>query len=87
MDEINRILFIELLVGIGDVAIALSAIHALARSYPHSRLTILTFAIGGQLLETDPSIYRVIYARQGKAREAVKSTFSSGDIRANCFRY
>ncbi|WP_199290066.1 glycosyltransferase family 9 protein, partial [Leptolyngbya sp. FACHB-36] len=67
----QRILFIELLGGIGDVVIALPAIHALARSHSAAELTVLTFAPGGELLESDPLIHRVVYAKQGEARQAV----------------
>ncbi|MBD3881485.1 glycosyltransferase family 9 protein [Phormidium tenue FACHB-886] len=67
----QRILFIELLGGIGDVAIALPAIHAVARSHPAARLTVLTFAPGDQLLTADPLIDRVVCAPKGEARQAV----------------
>ncbi len=71
MDKIRSILFVELLGGIGDVLIALPAIHALGRSHPSAQLTVLTFAPGGDLLRHDPLIHRVIYAKQGEARTAV----------------
>lgn len=68
---IQSILFIELLGGIGDLVIALPAIHAVARSYPTARLTVLTFAPGNQLLITDPLIQRVVCAEKRAARQAV----------------
>jgi ADP-heptose:LPS heptosyltransferase len=68
----QHILFIELLGGIGDVLIALPAIQALGRSYPGATLTVLTFAAGGQLIETDPLIHRVIYAKKENARGLVE---------------
>lgn len=68
---IQTILFIELLGGIGDLVIALPAIHAVARSYPTAHLTVLTFAPGNQLLTTDPLIQRVVCAEKGAARQAV----------------
>jgi ADP-heptose:LPS heptosyltransferase len=68
---IQTILFIELLGGIGDLVIALPAIHAVARSYPTAHLTVLTFAPGDQLLTTDPLIQRVICAEKGAARQMV----------------
>src|SRR5690242_4520109 len=71
MGEFHQILFIELLGGIGDVVIALPAIHALARSHPAAQVTVLTFAPGGELLETDPLIHRVIYARKGEVRQTI----------------
>lgn len=46
--QYQRILFIELLGGIGDLVIALPAIHAVARSHPKAHLTVLTFAPGGE---------------------------------------
>ncbi|KOP23181.1 glycosyl transferase [Hapalosiphon sp. MRB220] len=67
----RKILFVELLGGIGDVLIALDVIQALTRSYPKTELTVLTFAPGGELLETDPLIHRVVYAETGKAKQSV----------------
>jgi ADP-heptose:LPS heptosyltransferase len=72
MPNIQRILFVELLGGIGDVVIALPAIHALARSHPHAHVTVLTFAPGGELLTADPLIHQVIYAAKGQARRAIE---------------
>ena len=56
----QNILFIELLGGIGDLLIALSAIQAIGRSYPSAKLTVLTFAPGGELLRPNPLIDQVI---------------------------
>lgn len=67
----QRILFIELLGGIGDVLIALSAIQALARSH-RTKVTVLTFAPGGSLLDSDPLIDRVIYAEKGNVRQSIE---------------
>jgi ADP-heptose:LPS heptosyltransferase len=67
----SKVLFVELLGGIGDVLIALGAIQALSRSYSTSEVTVLTFLPGGELLETDPSIHRIIYAEAGKAKQLV----------------
>jgi ADP-heptose:LPS heptosyltransferase len=69
---IQRILFIELLGGIGDLVIALPAIHAVARSHPAAHLTVLTFAPANQLLATDPLIQQVVCADKGAARQAVE---------------
>jgi ADP-heptose:LPS heptosyltransferase len=71
MTDIRRILFVELLGGIGDILIALPAIHALARSHPAAQLTVLTFAPGDQLLLTDPLIDRVVTAHAQNARQKV----------------
>lgn len=76
-DGVRKILFVELLGGLGDVLIALGAIQALSRSYPEARLTVLTFPPGGELLVGDPLIHEVVYApkpdldRPHSAREAV----------------
>lgn len=72
----RKILFVELLGGIGDVLIALSAIHGLALSYPAAELTVLTFPLGGELLKSDPLIKRVIYAEPGKAKQSVVELLS-----------
>ncbi|MFQ4144941.1 glycosyltransferase family 9 protein [Chlorogloeopsis sp. ULAP02] len=66
----RKILFVELLGGIGDVLIALGAIQALSRSDPTAELTVLTFPPGGELLETDRLIHRVVYAEPGKAKQS-----------------
>jgi ADP-heptose:LPS heptosyltransferase len=71
-----KILFIELLGGIGDVVIALSAIHALARTHPQAELTVLTFPPGGELLKSDPLIQRVVCAEPGKAKQSVVELLS-----------
>jgi len=71
----QRILFIELLGGIGDVLIALSAIQALARNF-QTKVTVLTFAPSGSLLETDPLIDRVIYAEKGNVRQSIEELLS-----------
>lgn len=68
-----KILFIELLGGIGDLVIALPAIHAIARSHPNSHLTVLTFSPGDSLLTLDPLIDSVVCAPKGQARQAVEN--------------
>lgn len=72
LNEIHRILFVELLGGIGDVVIALPAIHALARSYPAAQLTVLTFAPGNELLQENPLIHRVICAELKQPRQSLE---------------
>ncbi|MBV9454070.1 MAG: glycosyltransferase family 9 protein [Rubrobacter sp.] len=80
----REILFVELLGGLGDVLIALPAIQALARSHPEARLTVLTFPPGGELLEQDPLIHRVVHAPRPdaahpyRAREAVEVLLTRG---------
>ena len=63
----RSILFIELLGGIGDVLIALPAIQALGRTYPTAKLTVLTFAPGDELIQSDPLIHAVIAIHQNHA--------------------
>jgi len=77
MAQFNSLLFIELLGGIGDIVIALPAIHALARSHPQAKLTVLTFAPGSDLLKYDPVIEQVITVPKGEARQAVKQLLDS----------
>ncbi|MEP0917530.1 hypothetical protein NC981_11920 [Leptolyngbya sp. DQ-M1] len=72
----QQILFIELLGGIGDVLIALSAIQALRRSHNQAKMTVLTFAPGGLLLEHDPFIERVVYADKHNVRQAIEQLLS-----------
>ncbi|MEP0912799.1 glycosyltransferase family 9 protein [Leptolyngbya sp. GB1-A1] len=77
MGDTYRILFIELLGGIGDLIIALPAIHALAKSHPAARVTVLTFAPGEQLLQTDPLIDQVVIAPRGEARASLDRLLAS----------
>ncbi len=77
----RNILFVELLGGIGDVLIALSAIQALGRSHPEAKLTVLTFAPGGELLKSDPLIHRIVCVEKSEnnphvARKAVEELLS-----------
>ncbi|MCU0547958.1 MAG: glycosyltransferase family 9 protein [Leptolyngbya sp. Prado105] len=69
----KKILFIELLGGIGDLVIALSAIHALARAHSQAHMTVLTFSPGDSLLTLDPLVDSVICAPKGQARQAVEN--------------
>jgi len=68
----QKILFVELLGGIGDVLIALPAIQALGRSHPTAELTVFTLPPGGELLESDPLIHHVIYADSSRVRKSVE---------------
>ncbi|HEY9880897.1 MAG TPA: glycosyltransferase family 9 protein [Leptolyngbyaceae cyanobacterium] len=68
----QRILFIELLGGLGDTLIALPAMQALAASYPQAHFTVLTFEPGGELLQQHPLIHTVIQIPKGTARQAVE---------------
>ncbi|MBD0337563.1 MAG: glycosyltransferase family 9 protein, partial [Cyanobacteria bacterium Co-bin13] len=68
----QRILFIELLGGLGDTLIALPAMQALAASHPQAQLSVLTFEPGGELLRCHPLIHEVIQIPKGTARQSVK---------------
>lgn len=82
--RVREILFVELLGGLGDVLISLQAIQALARSHPEARLTVLTFAPGGELLEHDPLVSEVVQTptpdpeHPRRAREAVEGMLARG---------
>ncbi|HOG47074.1 MAG TPA: glycosyltransferase family 9 protein [Anaerolineae bacterium] len=65
----NSILFVELLGGVGDLVIALPAIHALALSHPQARVAVLTFAPGAELLAADPLVAQVYHAVRGDAAQ------------------
>jgi len=80
MNDIQTILFVELLGGIGDVVIALPAIHALARSHSTAHLTVLTFAPGGGLLESDPHIQRVVYAGRENPRRSLEELLAQTEF-------
>jgi len=62
---VNRVLFVELLGGIGDLIFALPSIDALQRTYPSATLDVLTFAPSGELLIGDPRVHEVFFARRG----------------------
>lgn len=67
--ELRSILFVELLGGLGDLLLALPAIHALARSHPRARMTVLTFAPGAALLAADPWVAEVVVAEPGPPQQ------------------
>jgi len=62
---VRSVLFVELLGGFGDLLLALPAVHAVARSHPDARITVLTFAPGDQLLAADPFVDEVVVAAPG----------------------
>ncbi|MDQ3639594.1 MAG: glycosyltransferase family 9 protein [Actinomycetota bacterium] len=82
--RVRRVLFVELLGGLGDVLISLQAIQALARSHTEAWLTVLTFPPGGELLERDPLIHEVVQVPRPdpdhphRAREAVEELLARG---------
>lgn len=65
---VRSILFVELLGGLGDLLLALPAVHALARSHPGARVTVLTFAPGDTLLTADAHVDEVVRAAPGPER-------------------
>lgn len=67
----ERILFVDLLGGLGDLVMSLPAVHALSRRHPHARLRVLTHAPGDQLLVHDPAVTDVVRAGRGRERAAV----------------
>lgn len=67
-----KILFVELLGGIGDVLIALPAMAALSRCYPEAELTVLTLPPGGELLQGNPLIHSVVSADSSNPRKSVE---------------
>jgi ADP-heptose:LPS heptosyltransferase len=66
---IEKMLFAELLGGLGDVVIALPAIHALALSHPQAQMAVLTFEPGAELLRADPLVTHVYSAQRGDATQ------------------
>jgi ADP-heptose:LPS heptosyltransferase len=78
---VRHILVVELLGGLGDLLLALPAIHALARSHPTARLTVLTFEPGARLLERDPHVDEVVATTDhspGAARSLVDQVLARG---------
>lgn len=61
----RSVLVVELLGGIGDLLLALPAVHALARSHPEAPVTVLTFAPADTLLAADPHVAEVVRAEPG----------------------
>ncbi len=76
----RRILFVELLGGIGDLIFALPAIDALKRSHRLAAIDVLTFAPGGELLVGDPRVRQVFFARRVKGEGSEKAV--RDDLRA-----
>jgi ADP-heptose:LPS heptosyltransferase len=70
-ETVRRILFVDLLGGIGDLVIALPAVHALHRCHPDAELSVLTHAPGDELLRHDPAVAHVVRAERGRERAAV----------------
>ncbi len=53
------------------------AIHALAHTYPNAELSVLTFALGGELLKDDPQISSVLHADKGDVARAVQEVLNA----------
>lgn len=85
--RLRQILFVELLGGIGDLVMALPAIHALALSHPQAQVSVFTFRPGIDLLTSDPKIARLFPAtRQDDAngtplaKDELRQVLSSHDF-------
>lgn len=75
----GRLLFLELLGGLGDVVIALPAIRALARSHPEADVEVLTLRPGDELLRGDPEVARVHVPAAGeRAIDAAARLLAAG---------
>jgi ADP-heptose:LPS heptosyltransferase len=73
---VREVLVVELLGGLGDLLLALPAVHALARSHPGASVRVLTFAPGSQLLAADPAVAEVVETAdhsEGAPRRAVEA--------------
>jgi ADP-heptose:LPS heptosyltransferase len=83
------ILFVDLLGGIGDLVIALPAIHALAASHPGARLRVVTHEPGAGLLRGDPAVSAVRVPAAGAEREAVAAALAERrpDLAVTTTRY
>lgn len=62
---VRELLVVELLGGIGDLLIALPAVHALARAHPRATVRVLTFAPGDKLLARDPLVHEAVGVPRG----------------------
>lgn len=69
----TSILFVELLGGIGDLVLALPAIHALGRTHAPARTTVVTFPPAGRLLHHDPWVDEVLELPRGGAEEVASA--------------
>ena len=75
-----KILFVELLGGLGDVMLALPAISALSRTHG-VRVDVVTFTPGDALLRHDPAVGRVVATsdhRDGAPRRLVEQGLRDG---------
>lgn len=60
LTRVRELLVVELLGGLGDLLLALPAVHALARAQPGAAVRVLTFEPGAQLLRNDPHVAEVV---------------------------
>ncbi|BCB90853.1 glycosyltransferase family 9 protein [Phytohabitans suffuscus] len=91
-DGYSEILVVDLLGGIGDLVMALPAIHALAGSHPGARLRVVTHEPGADLLRGDPAVTGVrvpAHSRDGAEREAVAAALAERrpDLAVTTTRY
>ncbi|MDQ3932925.1 MAG: glycosyl transferase [Actinomycetota bacterium] len=76
----RSILFVELLGGIGDLVLAMPAIHALGRTHAPAHTTVVTFPPAGQLLDHDPWVDEILELPRGEAEEVATAV---GRLRAS----
>jgi ADP-heptose:LPS heptosyltransferase len=67
-ERYTDILVVELLGGIGDLLMALPAVHALARRNPGAALRVLTDDPGADLIRGDPAVTEVLTPRRPRPR-------------------
>ena len=72
-----RILVVDLLGGLGDLIMALPAVHALAEHHPAAEVTVLTHAPGAVLLARDPAVSAVRTADKHGERGAVEAALAA----------
>jgi ADP-heptose:LPS heptosyltransferase len=73
-EHLREILVVDFQGGIGDLLMALPAVHALARRHPDARVRVLTDQPGADLLRADPAVAEVLVpAVPGQQVEAVEA--------------
>lgn len=76
----RSVLVVELLGGIGDLLLALPAVHALARTYPAARVSVLTLAPADELLRADPLVAEVLRAAPGDEERQRRTVAAAVDL-------
>jgi ADP-heptose:LPS heptosyltransferase len=91
-DAYADILVVDLLGGIGDLLMALPAIHGLARRNPGATMRVVTHEPGAELLRGDPAVTEVrtpAHHRPGAERQAVADALADRqpDLAVTTTRY